>query len=154
MRLGALCRTVTYGYLAFAMGRLLAERHASSSPRSTSAGVLAEPLGRFVLGAAGLVIIGVGIGLIVFGVRREFLSQLDEEARRTESRRVPIVGSVCMDMIMIDVSGLDASPGDEVVLIGRQGEEEITAREMASAIGSIPWEITCRLGSRIQRKFT
>ena len=68
-------------------------------------------------------------------------------------RRVPIVGSVCMDMMMIDVTGLDASPGDEVVLIGRQGDEEITAREVASAIGSIPWEITCRLGSRIQRKY-
>ncbi len=50
-------------------------------------------------------------------------------------RRVPIVGSVCMDMIMIDVTGLDVSPGDEVVLIGRQGDEEITAREMAAAIG-------------------
>ena len=50
-------------------------------------------------------------------------------------RRVPIVGSVCMDMIMVDVTGLDVSPGDEVVLIGRQGDEEITAREMAGAIG-------------------
>ncbi|MGE5836300.1 MAG: alanine racemase [Acidobacteriota bacterium] len=68
-------------------------------------------------------------------------------------RRVPIVGSVCMDMIMIDVTGLDVSPGDDVVLIGRQGDEEITAREMAAAIGSIPWEVTCRLGSRIQREY-
>ena len=67
-------------------------------------------------------------------------------------RRVPIVGSVCMDMIMIDVTGLDVSPGDAVVLIGRQDDDEITAREMAAAIGSIPWEVTCRLGSRIQRK--
>ena len=68
-------------------------------------------------------------------------------------RRVPIVGSVCMDMIMIDVTGLDVSPGDEVVLIGRQDGEEITARETAAAIGSIPWEVTCRLGSRIQRQY-
>jgi alanine racemase len=68
-------------------------------------------------------------------------------------RRVPIVGSVCMDMIMIDVTGLDVSPGDEVVLIGRQDDEEITTREMAAAIGSIPWEVTCRLGSRIGRKY-
>jgi alanine racemase len=68
-------------------------------------------------------------------------------------RRVPIVGSVCMDMIMIDVTGLDASPGDEVVLIGGQNGEAITAREMAAAIGSIPWEVTCRLGSRIQRQY-
>ena len=47
-------------------------------------------------------------------------------------RRVPIVGAVCMDMITIDVTGLDVSPGDEVVLIGRQGDEEITAREIAA----------------------
>ena len=68
-------------------------------------------------------------------------------------RRVPIVGSVCMDMLMVDVTGLDVSPGDEVVLIGRQGEEEITAREMAAAIGTIPWEILCRLGARIERRY-
>ena len=68
-------------------------------------------------------------------------------------RRVPIVGSVCMDMIMIDVTGLDVSPGDEVVLIGGQDGEAITAREMAASIGSIPWEVTCRLGSRIQRQY-
>ena len=68
-------------------------------------------------------------------------------------RRVPIVGSVCMDMLMVDVTGLDVSPGDEVVLIGRQGDEEITAREMAAAIGTIPWEVLCRLGARIERRY-
>jgi len=91
MRIGALCRSITYGYLAVAMGRLLLDRHAASSPRSTSAGVLAQPLGRFVLGVAGLVIIGVGVGQIAFGVRREFVDQLDDEARTTETRRLPIV---------------------------------------------------------------
>jgi alanine racemase len=68
-------------------------------------------------------------------------------------RRMPIVGSVCMDMIMIDTTGLDASPGDEVVIIGRQGDQEITARDVAAAIGTIPWEIVCRLGSRIERRY-
>src|SRR6185295_2186430 len=68
-------------------------------------------------------------------------------------RRAPIVGSVCMDMIMVDVTGRDVSPGDEVVLIGRQGDEEITAREVAAAIGSIPWEVLCRLGSRVERVY-
>lgn len=69
-------------------------------------------------------------------------------------RRVPVVGSVCMDMLMIDVTGLDVSPGDDVVIIGDQGHEAITAREMASAIGTIPWEIVCRLGSRIERQYS
>ncbi len=68
-------------------------------------------------------------------------------------RRRAIVGSVCMDMIMIDVTGTDVSPGDEVVLIGRQDDEEITAREIAAAIGTIPWEVVCRLGSRIERAY-
>jgi alanine racemase len=68
-------------------------------------------------------------------------------------RRVPVVGAVCMDMLTIDVTGLDVSPGDEVAIIGAQGDETITAREMAAAIGTIPWEVVCRLGSRILRKY-
>jgi alanine racemase len=68
-------------------------------------------------------------------------------------RRAPIVGAVSMDMIAVDVTGLSAVPGDEVVLIGRQGDDEISAREMAAAIGSIPWEVVCRLGARIERKY-
>jgi alanine racemase len=72
-------------------------------------------------------------------------------------RRVPIVGAVSMDMMMVDVTGLEAvSPGDEVVIIGRQGDEswqQIDAREMAAAIGTIPYEIVCRIGSRIERVY-
>lgn len=68
-------------------------------------------------------------------------------------RRHPIVGSVCMDMLMVDVTGLDVAPGDEVVLIGQQGNETLTAREMAASIGAIPWEIMCRLGARIERRY-
>src|SRR5262249_23145091 len=41
-------------------------------------------------------------------------------------RRAPIVGSVCMDMLMADVTGMDISPGDEVVIIGRQGHDQIS----------------------------
>ncbi|MEP7309309.1 MAG: alanine racemase [Acidobacteriota bacterium] len=73
-------------------------------------------------------------------------------------RRAPIVGSVCMDMMMIDVSGLDVSPGDEVVIIGSQrtpdgAVDRIDAREMAAVVGTIPWEIVCRIGTRIQRVY-
>jgi alanine racemase len=68
-------------------------------------------------------------------------------------RRVPIVGSVCMDMIMADVTGLEVSPGDEVVIIGSQGDSRIDVREMAATIGSIPWEIVCRIGTRIERVY-
>jgi len=68
-------------------------------------------------------------------------------------RRLPIVGAVSMDMIAIDATGLDVSPGDDVVLIGRQDGEEITAREVAATIGAIPWEVVCRLGARIERRY-
>lgn len=68
-------------------------------------------------------------------------------------RRVPVVGSVCMDMISIDVTGLDVAPGDDVVILGRQEGEEVSAREMAAAIGTMPWEILCRLGARIERQY-
>jgi alanine racemase len=68
-------------------------------------------------------------------------------------RRAPIVGSVCMDMLMVDVTGMDVSPGDEVVFIGSQGGDTIGAREMAETIGTIPWEIVCRVGTRIERVY-
>src|SRR5688572_5049455 len=72
-------------------------------------------------------------------------------------RRVPIVGAVSMDMITVDVTDVgEVQPGDEVVLLGRQGEEswqQIDAREVAAAIGTIPWEIVCRLGTRIERHY-
>jgi alanine racemase len=68
-------------------------------------------------------------------------------------RRAPIVGSVCMDMTMIDVTGTDAAPGDEVVILGRQDDEMMDVREMAAAVGTIPYELLCRLGARIQRVY-
>ncbi len=68
-------------------------------------------------------------------------------------RRAPIVGSVCMDMLMADVTGMDVSPGDEVVIIGAQGGDRIDAREMAASVGTIPWEVVCRVGSRIERVY-
>jgi alanine racemase len=67
--------------------------------------------------------------------------------------RAPIVGSVCMDMTMIDVTGTDVAPGDEVVILGGQQGESIGVREMAATIGTIPYELLCRLGSRIQRVY-
>ena len=72
-------------------------------------------------------------------------------------QRAPIVGAVSMDMITVDVTNLgDVQPGDEVVLLGRQGSEswqQIDAREVAAAIGTIPWEVVCRLGTRIERQY-
>jgi len=67
-------------------------------------------------------------------------------------KRCPIVGRVTMDMIMADVSKVQgADVGDEAVLIGCQGAEKITAREMASILGTIAYETVCSIGYRVPR---
>jgi alanine racemase len=66
-------------------------------------------------------------------------------------RRAPVVGSVCMDMLTVDVTGQDVFPGDEVVILGSQRDDRLDVREMAATIGTIPWEIVCRIGARIER---
>jgi alanine racemase len=68
-------------------------------------------------------------------------------------RRVPIVGAVCMDMMMIDVTEVEVAPGDDVVIVGAQGSERLDVREIAATIGAIPWELLCRVGSRIERVY-
>ena len=69
-------------------------------------------------------------------------------------RRAPIVGSVCMDMTMIDVTGTEVAPGDEVVIIGQQGNESLDVREIAASVGTIPYELLCRVGARIERVYS
>jgi alanine racemase len=69
-------------------------------------------------------------------------------------KRAPVVGRVCMDLIMVDVTDIPgASKGDEVVLIGRQGSERITADEIARKIGSISYEVLCLIGKRVPRVY-
>ncbi len=69
-------------------------------------------------------------------------------------RRVKIAGAVSMDMLTADVTDIGGvGPGDEVVFLGSQGGQLIDAREMAAWIGTIPYEILCRLGSRVERKY-
>lgn len=67
-------------------------------------------------------------------------------------RRAPVRGRVCMDQFMVDVTEIpDVSVGDEVVLIGKQGKEEITATEIADLTGTINYEITCSISKRVPR---
>jgi len=69
-------------------------------------------------------------------------------------QRAPLVGTVSMDMAMADVSHLpDIEPGDEVVILGRQGEDEISLDEFAESAGIIPHELLVRLGSRAPRVY-
>jgi alanine racemase len=69
-------------------------------------------------------------------------------------QRCDLVGRVTMDLIMIDVSNVeDVQVGDEVVLMGRDGAEEVSCVELAEKAGTIPWEIVTRIGPRVQRIF-
>ncbi|HZP27302.1 MAG TPA: alanine racemase [Dehalococcoidia bacterium] len=70
-------------------------------------------------------------------------------------QRVPIVGRVCMDMSMLDVTEVrGVSEGDEVVMIGRQESESIPVEEIASLCGTISYEILCRIAARVERVYT
>lgn len=69
-------------------------------------------------------------------------------------KRAPIVGRVCMDLAMADVTGVrGVKEGDEVVLLGRQGKEEITGWEMAMRASTIPYEILTAMGNRSGREY-
>jgi alanine racemase len=69
-------------------------------------------------------------------------------------KRAPIRGRVCMDQFMVDVTDIEnVKIGDEVVLIGKQGNDELTATEMADLIGTINYEITCDITKRVPRVY-
>ena len=69
-----------------------------------------------------------------------------------QGHRCAVVGRVTMDQIVVDVSDLQSiEEGAEVVLLGRQGSEEILAAELAAKAGTIPWDVFTRIGSRVAR---
>ncbi len=71
-----------------------------------------------------------------------------------DGKRAPIVGLICMDMTMVDVTDIPSvRVGDSVTLIGRQGQEAIWADEIAGWTGTIPYETLCAIGSRIPRVY-
>jgi len=69
-------------------------------------------------------------------------------------RRCAIIGSISMDMLMLDATAApDSRVGDDVVFIGRQGREEISAAEVAAAAGTIPYETAAALTGRVPRTY-
>ena len=64
-------------------------------------------------------------------------------------RRVPIVGRVCMDMCMVDVTGLDVAPGDEAQIFG----EQLPVEELAGLAGTIQYELLCGVSPRVHREY-
>jgi alanine racemase len=68
-------------------------------------------------------------------------------------QRVPVVGAVSMDMVVVDLTDTDARLGDPVTLLGSQGREEVSAWELAERAGTIPYEILTRFALRLQRRY-
>ncbi len=69
-------------------------------------------------------------------------------------RKFPVVGTICMDMMMVDVGDTDVAVGDEAVLVGRQNGQEIACWDLAERIGTIPYEILCGISARVPRLYT
>ena len=69
-------------------------------------------------------------------------------------RRHPLAGTVTMDQIVVDVGDMPVEVGDEVVLMGRQGDDEITADEWAGQLKTIAYEIVCQVGPRLPRRYS
>ena len=71
-----------------------------------------------------------------------------------EGRRAPIVGRVCMDQVLVQLDGVpDAVEGTEVVLLGQQAGERISAEEIAQRWGTINYEVVCGIGRRVPRVY-
>jgi len=105
----------------------------------------------YITGAATRVAtIGIGYG---DGYPRHLSNQGAEVL--IQGQRCPLLGRVTMDQIIVDVSALETppQPGDPVVLIGSQGEEEITATDIAAWAGTISWEILTGITRRVQRVY-
>ncbi len=84
------------------------------------------------------------------GVRRALTNNADV---LVGGRRHPLVGTLSMDNLTIDLGPeTDVRPGDEVVLLGRQGEEQVSAEELAGRLGTINYEITCAISPRVPRR--
>ena len=106
---------------------------------------------RYVL-PADAVVATVGIGY-ADGVRRRLAERGAEVLVR--GRRRPIIGSITMDQLMVDCGpdGDGVTAGDEVVLIGQQGDERITVDEWAARLDTIAYEVLCGLGPRVERRW-
>jgi alanine racemase len=68
-------------------------------------------------------------------------------------RRRLVAGTVTMDQLLVDCGDDEVREGDEVVLIGRQGDQEVTASELAALAGTIPYEVVCAVSERVPRTY-
>lgn len=95
------------------------------------------------------------VGVVAVGYADGFRHALSNRgAMLVRGRRVPVVGAVCMDMTLVDLSDVPgAAVGDAATLIGRDGDAEISLQEFAALCGTIPYEVLTGLGPRPERRY-
>ncbi len=85
------------------------------------------------------------------GLHRNLSNKMEVLIR---GKRAPQIGNICMDMTLIDVTGIaDVQAGDEVVLFGKQEDQMISVEELAAKGNTIPYEILCNVGKRVPRVY-
>ncbi|GAB5046930.1 alanine racemase [Thermodesulfovibrio sp. TK110] len=95
------------------------------------------------------------IGVIPVGYADGYFRKLTNRAKViVRGKKVPVVGTVCMDLTMIDLTDItEAEIDDEVILLGESGNEKITAQDIAEWAETITYEVLTSLGSRAKRKY-
>ncbi|WP_256762022.1 alanine racemase [Cohnella sp. WQ 127256] len=100
------------------------------------------------------------IGTLPIGYADGFSRMLSGKAEvLVRGRRVPVLGTICMDQCMIRLNDAEAigqpkiEPGEEVVLLGRQGDEILSVEEVAAKLGTLNYELICMLAARIPRVY-
>jgi len=92
------------------------------------------------------------IGVIATGYADGFRRMLSNNFYvLIKGKKSPIIGNVCMDMVMCDLTHIDAEVGDEATVLGKDGEREIDAWMLASKMNTIPYEILTSIGKRVYR---
>lgn len=96
------------------------------------------------------------IGVIPVGYADGYFRKLSNKAYViVRGKRVPVVGTVCMDLTMLDLTDVEeAKINDEVIILGHSGKERITAKDIAEWAETIPYEVLTSLGNRAKRKYT
>ena len=93
------------------------------------------------------------IGIVPVGYADGYSWRLGNRAEvLVAGRRVPVVGSVSMDLLAVDLTDVTAQVGSRATLLGRQGAAAISAVELAAEVGTVPYQLLCLFGLRLPRR--
>lgn len=95
------------------------------------------------------------IATLPIGYADGYSRQLSNRARViVKGEYAPVIGNVCMDQMMIDITHIkDVKMGDEVIIMGKSGDKAVTAEELGALMGTINYEVVCGIGKRVPRVY-